>query len=153
MKPLIILIVVFLLAIIWTLVFHSTPGYFMAGRIAMTVMLIFTAVGHIKYADGMSMMIPKNIPLKKPLVYFTGILEIVAGVGLVRPAFTRMSAWILIAFFILILPANIYAAIKHVDYEKGTYQGPGPNYLWFRIPLQLFFIAWVYYFGILHAPR
>jgi hypothetical protein len=46
------------------------------------------------------------------------------------------------------LSANINAAIHKVDYEKATYEGPGISYLWFRIPLQLLFIAWVAYFGL-----
>jgi len=50
--------------------------------------------------------------------------------------------------FILILPANVYAAINKIDYEKGNYSGNGLKYLWFRIPLQIFFIEWVWYFGI-----
>ena len=32
-------------------------------------------------------------------------------------------------------------------YQNGTYTGNGINYLWFRIPLQIFFILWVYYFN------
>jgi len=55
----------------------------------------------------------------------------------------------LILFFILILPANILAALKKVDYQKGTNDGPGAGYLWFRIPLQIFFIAWVAWFSVL----
>jgi hypothetical protein len=34
------------------------------------------------------------------------------------------------------------------DYQKGTRDGSGTNYLWFRIPLQIVFILWVYYFGL-----
>jgi uncharacterized membrane protein len=40
---------------------------------------------------------------------------------------------------------NIYAATQHIDIEKGTFTGPTTPYLWFRIPLQLLFIGWVYY--------
>jgi uncharacterized membrane protein len=50
----------------------------------------------------------------------------------------------LIVFFVLLLPANINAAIKHIDYQKGTFEGQGLNYLWFRIPLQILFIVWTY---------
>ena len=45
---------------------------------------------------------------------------------------------------VLALPANIYAAIKRVDYQKATFNGSGANYLWFRIPLQILFIVWMY---------
>ncbi len=94
------------------------------------------------------MMLPGFIPFKKQLVYFTGIIEILAAVGLLLPRLQVITAWLLILFFVLILPANINAAIKRIDYEKGTYEGPGANYLWFRVPLQVFFIVWVYWFAI-----
>ena len=51
-------------------------------------------------------------------------------------------------FFIAVLSANINAAVQRIDYEKATYGGAGVGYLWFRIPLQLFFIAWVYAFAL-----
>jgi len=44
----------------------------------------------------------------------------------------------------MLLPANIYAALKHVDYQRGTFEGSGTNYLWFRVPLQVLFILWTY---------
>jgi uncharacterized membrane protein len=54
------------------------------------------------------------------------------------------AGWALILFFILVLPGNIKAAIHHIDYQKGTFDGYGPNYLWFRVPLQILFIGWTY---------
>jgi uncharacterized membrane protein len=45
----------------------------------------------------------------------------------------------------VMLPANVYAALHHIDYEKATTGGKGPGSLWFRVPLQFFFIAWVYF--------
>jgi uncharacterized membrane protein len=114
----------------------------------MSVMLLFTAIGHFKFADGMSKMIPDFIPAKKQIVYVTGLIEILAAIGLLVPSLYMLTGWLLIVFFILILPANINAALKQVDYEKGTNDGPGKAYLWFRIPLQVIFIAWVYLFAI-----
>ncbi len=148
MKPLIVLIVVFLLALLGTIVIDRDIDYFFSGRLAMAVMLLFTSVGHFKFTEGMSMMIPTFIPKRNLLVYITGIIEIVAAIGLLMPSISKLTGWFLIVFFVLLLPANIYAASKRVNYEKGTYDGPGPVYLWFRIPLQLFLIGWVYYFVI-----
>ena len=51
-------------------------------------------------------------------------------------------------FFILILPSNIYASVKKINYQKATLDGPGLSYLWFRMPLQVFFIGWVYFFNL-----
>lgn len=148
MKPLIVLIISFLTALstTWFLKGESIPE--IAGNAAMCIMMLFTSIGHFIYSKGMTMMIPDFIPAKRILVWITGIFEIVAALCLLMPTYRALTSYILIVFFILILPANIHAAIKKVDYEKGEYNGQGLSYLWFRVPLQLFFIAWVYYFGI-----
>ncbi len=117
----------------------------------MGVMLIFTAIGHFRFAEGMAMMLPASIPFRKPLVYFTGVIEVVVGFGLLLPTWRKLHGWLLILFLILVLPANIYASLKQVDYEKATYDGLGLSYLWFRVPLQIFFIVWVYFFAVLNA--
>ncbi len=148
MKPLFILLGAFVITLTATKLFTGYFDYDLSGRIAMSVMLLFTAIGHFKLTRGMTMMMPDFIPFKKELVYFTGVVEIVAAIGLLIPPLQQITAWLLIVFFIAILPANINAAIKHIDYEKGTDEGPGANYLWFRVPLQLLFIGWVYWFAI-----
>ena len=89
-------------------------------------------------------MIPKVIPFKVPIVYFTGVLEILLAIGLLTSQFKVVSAWILILFLVLMLPANIYAAFHNVNYQSATLDGNGLIYLWFRIPLQILFIAWIY---------
>jgi uncharacterized membrane protein len=92
-------------------------------------------------------MIPPVVPGKTFLVYLTGVAELALGIGLLFHSSRHLSGVVLIAFFVLLLPANIYAAQRHLDLEKATYSGPGPAYLWFRIPLQLLFIGWVIYFS------
>ena len=148
MKPLVVLITVFLLSLLITWLVTGIVNTDLSGRIAMAVMLVFTAIGHFKFHQGMTMMMPDFIPLKKELVYATGIFEIVAGVGLLIKETEYFTGIALIIFFLLILPANINAAIRKIDFEKGTYEGSGPGYLWFRIPLQVLFIWWAYWFAV-----
>ena len=114
----------------------------------MSIMLFFTAMAHVAFNKGMAMMLPSFIPFKKAVVYITGLIEVLAGVGLLVKPYRHTTAVLLVIFFILILPANVYAAIHKVDYEKSNYSGSDLKYLWFRIPLQIFFIEWVWYFGI-----
>lgn len=144
MKPLVVL---FITLAIGLLVTKLTGNYnpTLSAQIAMAVMLAFTAIGHFKFTHGMTMMIPAFIPFKKELVYLTGFIEITAAIGLLVPATRTVVAWLLVVFFILLLPANINAAVKHIDLEKGTFNGPGPKYLSFRVPLQILFIGWVYW--------
>lgn len=144
MKPLIVLLAVFIVSLLTTKFVRGNFEFALSGRIAMSVMLLFTAIGHFVFTKGMSMMLPDFIPYKTEVVYLTGIIEIAGAIGLFIPNFRILTAWLLIAFFILILPANIYAALKHIDYQKGTFDGNGLTYLWFRVPLQILFIIWTY---------
>lgn len=144
MKPLIVLLSVFSISLLVLKLIRGNYEFTSSGRIAMSVMLLFTAVAHFAFTKGMAMMLPDFIPYKTETVYLTGIIEIAAAIGLFIPSFRLITAWLLIAFFMLILPANIYSAIKQIDYQKGTFDGNGLTYLWFRIPLQILFIVWTY---------
>ncbi len=115
MKPLIILFAVFAGSLLTTKFVYGNFEFALSGRIAMSSMLLFTAIGHFAFTKGMSIKLPDFIPYKTEVVYLTGIIEIAAAIGLFIPIFQILTAWLLIAFFILILPANIYAAIKHID--------------------------------------
>ena len=121
MKPLIVLVVVFLISVITIKFIRGQYDFALSGRIAMSVMLVFTAVGHFVFTKGMSMMIPDFIPSRVAIVYLTGVIEIIVAIALLVPAWRVPAAWFVILFFILLLPANIYAAIKHIDYEKATF--------------------------------
>lgn len=144
MKPLVILLSCFIIAVVILKSVKKEYDFPLSGRLSMSVMLLFTAIGHFLYTEGMAMMLPEFIPFKRETVYLTGFIEIAAAIGLLLPNFRIITGWLLIVFFIMILPANIYAAVKHVDYQKAAYQGSGTAYLFFRVPLQLIFIIWTY---------
>jgi len=144
MAPLIVLLATFVLAVFAIRAIKKDYDLPLAARIAMSVMLLFTSIGHFIFTRGMTMMMPDFIPFKTQMVYFTGLLEILAAIGLHIPKLRVLTSWLLILFFVLLLPANINAALKHVDYQKGTFEGSGANYLWFRVPLQVLFIVWTY---------
>lgn len=144
MKPLIVLLTAFAVILLTTKIFRGNYEWTLSGRIAMSVMLLFTAIGHFAFTKGMSIMIPDFIPFKTATVYLTGAVEIILAIGLLLPNYQIFTGWLLIIFLILVLPANIYASIKHIDYQKATFDGNGLPYLWFRIPLQILFIVWTY---------
>ncbi|HSD08473.1 hypothetical protein [Flavobacterium sp.] len=145
MKPFIVLLSVFAISLLTIKLLEGNYQFALSARIAMSVMLLFTAIAHFAFTKGMAMMLPSSIPYKTEIVYLTGIIEIAAALGLLFPSISTLTGWLLIAFFILILPANIYAAIHHIDYQKGTFEGKRKSYLWFRVPLQILFIIWVYF--------
>lgn len=143
--PEIILIIVFAASVLLIKRSGGTFEFAAAARIGMTAMLIVTGIAHFVFTKGMTMMLPSFIPQKEMIIYATGVLEFAGAAGILLPGFRIRTGWLLIVFFILLLPANIYAAINHINLETAGYDGAGPAYLWFRIPLQIFFIAWVYY--------
>lgn len=146
MKPLIVLVVTFGFTLAASAIFCQNVNLALSGKVAIAAMLLFTTIGHFAFKKGMEMMIPKFFPYKSFIVFSTGIFEILAAICLFIKQIEHLTAFMLILFFILILPANIYASMKNVDYQKGTFDGKGLVYLWFRIPLQFFYIAWIYYF-------
>jgi uncharacterized membrane protein len=144
MKPLIILLLTFIICLFVIKFTRKEYDFALSARVAMSMMLVFTAIGHFVFTKGMSMMIPQFIPFKESFVCLTGIFEILLAIGLLIPKLKVISGWTLIIFLLLMLPANIYASINNVNYQKGTFDGNGLAYLWFRIPLQILFIIWTY---------
>ena len=144
MKPLIVLILSSVISLFIIKLIKKEYDFALSARIAMSIMLVFTAFGHFAFTKGMSMMIPKFIPFKESVIYLTGIFEILLAISLLIPKLRFISGWVLIIFFLLLLPANIYASIHKVNYQNGTFDGNGLLYLWFRIPLQILFIVWTY---------
>lgn len=149
MKPLILLLVSFILGISIAYILKGEPYLTFNGNLSMALMFCFTAIGHFKFRKGMTMMLPPNLPAREAAIFISGLAEIILGLALLVPSIRSVAAIVLIVMLVLMLPANIYAAIHRVNYEKGTYDGKGPSYLWFRIPMQLLLIAWLVYFSII----
>jgi len=145
MKPLILLLVVFLVAALVSRLLNGEIAWKFAGKLALSIMLLFTALGHFKFSEGMILMLPPALPFKSAIIFLTGVFEILLAVTIWIPVLVCISGWALIIFLVLLLPSNIYASIQHVNLEKADFTGPGPLYLLFRIPLQLLFIAWTYF--------
>ena len=149
MKLLSILFIAFLLALAGTRIFGSQWDFQFAGNFAMFVFMVFVGFSHFKFQKGMAMMIPDFFPAKLFWVYFTGIIEIVAGIGLLIPEIREMTAWLMILFFVVIFIANINAAQRKINIFKADFSGPGMKYLYTeRIPMQIILIFWTWFFGI-----
>ena len=115
------------------------------GRIALAVVMAFASVGTFIQTGPMSQMLPPWVPMRVPLVYATGVLELAVAAALLVPRFARPTGIFLIAYLILIFPSNVYAAIKRVP--MGGHAA-GPKYLRARAPLQIFLIAWTWWFAV-----
>ena len=146
MAPLIVLLVVFgILFGINKFLLKERLSLSFIGRASLSAMLVVTGIAHFTSPDLMIETMPEFLPLKKEIVYLTGVLELLAVVGLLINKLSKLTAIMLIIFFICILPANIVGSLKEVNLGGMQY---GMMYLLFRIPLQILFILWAYYFGV-----
>jgi len=93
----------------------------------------------------MIQMLPASVPMRVPIVYASGVFELLASVAILIPSASRQTGILLCIFLLLILPSNIYAAVQRVDFGG---HGAGPTYLLVRVPLQLFLVGWIYWFAI-----
>ena len=149
MSPLIFLLATFvLLYLLDRFALGRRLGLSFIGRASMAVMLIVTGISHFTSTDAMVAMMPDFMPAKRELVYFTGVCELAAVVGLLWEKTARLASILLIVFFVLVLPAHIAGSLKSVNFGGMDY---GPWYLLFRVPLQIFFIWWVWYFVLKRA--
>ena len=101
MKPLIVLITTFLISVVVLKIRAKQIDYRFTGRIAMACMLLFTAIGHFAFTDGMAVMVPDFLPFKSKMVLITGYLEVLFALGLLLPKYKRLTGILLILFLLL----------------------------------------------------
>ena len=113
--------------------------------ICIGIVFIVARIGHFVMTEAMVKMFFDFVPFKLELVLISGVFELVLGAMLIRGTqFDKQLGIALFVFLVLALPLNIKAAFN----ESGL-GAKGPNYLYFRIPLQLFWMAWISRFIIL----
>ncbi len=116
---------------------HALASWQDSARYALVLMFVFTASAHFnKMKHDLARMIPAYFPKPLAIVYITGVLELLGAAGLMFPQFRRLAGICLIALLIGMFIANINAAQKDV-----TLRGKPPTQLWLRAPMQVLFIA------------
>ncbi|MEV4542285.1 DoxX family protein [Micromonospora echinaurantiaca] len=111
---------------------------------ALAIMLVMTASAHFVPAgvtvmpthDDLVRMVPPAVPFPSAAVYLTGVLELLGALGLVIPRTRRAAGYCLALLFVVMLPANIYAATADVPFADEP-----ASPLWQRIPEQILYIA------------
>lgn len=89
--------------------------------------------------------VPRFLPLRREIVYASGVVEILCGLSLISRRSRSAGAWLTMIVLLLIFPANVQMALD------GPRPGSGFPFnsaaaLWLRLPLQVLFIAWAYSF-------
>jgi uncharacterized membrane protein len=121
-----------------------------AGRLGIALVFFLGALGHFVMAEPMSHMIPPQVPYRYEITLASGVLEAALGVAAAMNLWPGRLGWVLVAFFVLVFPLNVYAAIERVPF--GGHEA-GPQYLLIRTPLQMLFIGWTYRFFLRREPQ
>jgi uncharacterized membrane protein len=130
--------------ILSTLLARAAVPWREAVRIGLATMFAFTAASHfssLKY--DLAAMIPPPFTGSLPLIYLTGILELAGAIGLMSQHTRPAAAWGLLALLVVMFPANVYAALAGVNLG-----GSPATELWLRTPLQIFWIAALWWSAI-----
>ncbi|HVF32935.1 MAG TPA: MauE/DoxX family redox-associated membrane protein [Acidimicrobiales bacterium] len=79
------------------------------GRLALAALLVVTGVLHFVVPEPYVRIIPRVLPddWARPLVYASGVAEIVGG-GLL---FRRRAGWFVVALLVALFPANVQMAL------------------------------------------
>ena len=146
--PIVMLVLMLAPYLVFSLLSMATHRDFDARRaasIGLTLLFIFTGVGHFIETLPMSQMLPPWIPARVLLIYLTGVLEFGIAIGFLFGKFRYSTGWVAAAVLVLFFPGNIYAAINHIPMGGHAW---GPVYLLIRAPLQAIIVLWVYWFTI-----
>ncbi|MSP19094.1 MAG: hypothetical protein EXR74_05940 [Bdellovibrionales bacterium] len=106
----------------------------------MSLLLWVAGVLHLISPEVFLPAMPSYLPFHLPLIYLTGILELMAAVGLGIKKYRRVTGFSLVAYFIAILPAHFHIAIHSVSLFGIT----DPVVLWGRLLFQSVLIYGAY---------
>eukprot|EP01139_Manchomonas_bermudensis_P012149 Amastigsp_a345709_57.p4 type:complete len:120 gc:universal Amastigsp_a345709_57:412-53(-) len=103
---------------------------------------VFAGVMHFVSPKFYVNIMPKWMPLKKESVFWSGVVEVVLGCGLLSESLRSMSAMLIVAMLLgpfMIVHVNML--VRASDYPKVSH-----NFLVIRVVAQFFLIAWAYSF-------
>lgn len=116
---------------------HALAGWYTPLRFALAGMFFLTASAHWgKRRPDLVRMVPPSFPRPDLIVTLTGVLEMVAAVGLLVPRLAPLSAAGLSLLLLALFPANVHAARAGVTIAGRPATALGPRTL-----LQLVFLG------------
>jgi uncharacterized membrane protein len=122
----------------------STTKRVMMGLLSF--ILAGTGFMHLLWPAFFVAIIPPGLPNPEWLNVIAGLAEIVLGVFLLEPRVRVFAAWGIIALAIAVFPANVYVALENVGLPDGE-PGTGNAIVnWVRLPFQLLFVAWAWWY-------
>jgi uncharacterized membrane protein len=104
-------------------------------------LFIAAGINHFIRPDMYLKIMPPYLPWPLFLQYVAGFFEILLGILVLIPRYSRLAAWGLIALLIAVFPANIQMALNPDQYPEFS-----PMAIYLRLPLQFVIIAWAWWY-------
>ena len=115
-------------------------------KVLFAILFITAGILHFINPDFFVRIVPPVLPAPLFIVYLSGFFEIVLGILLLIPKFSRRAAFGLIALLIAVFPANIYMALNPQNFAEYN-----PLALYLRLPIQFLLMAWAFWFTKVEA--
>jgi uncharacterized membrane protein len=108
----------------------------------MALLLLSAGAMHFLYAPSFVQIVPPFVPWPVGMVYVSGVVELLLGVGLMLPRLSRSAALGVVLLLVAVFPANVYHWLA--DVHVNGWPAPGWYHL-VRIPAQGLLIAWAFW--------
>ena len=150
MAPLFVLVIsLLLLRGLGSLGIRRLSSWREAGLVAVAITFVFTGATHFTgMKHDYAAMLPSPLSGSLGIIYLTGVLQIAGAVGLLASRTRRLAGICLVLLLLAMFPGNVYAALNEVPFR-----GAPPTPLWLRTPIQLFFIAMVWWTSVGKPPE
>lgn len=95
----------------------SSPAVKAVLRWTLAGFMVFAGIGHLVSADAFLGQVPTWLPLRMPIVWASGVVEIMLGLSLALSSgeWRRRSGWALALFLLAVFPGNLYQAIAGTE--------------------------------------
>ncbi len=108
----------------------------------MVALYVAAGINHFANTSIYMDIMPPWVPYHLPMVYISGVCEIVLGLLLLPLATRRIAAWGIILLLIAVFPANVQTCINNSNTHDLRF--------WIsvaRLPLQLVLIRWAWLYA------
>ena len=106
---------------------------------ALAILMIAAGITHFVKTRSYLRIVPQFLTLRKGIVLFSGLVELVAGIGLCMPAYRHRAAVLVMALMVLFLPLHIW------DISRDRPAMGSRRLALIRLPIQFLLIAWAWY--------
>lgn len=111
-----------------------------ASALVQGIFYVLAGRAHFTNPDFYLKIMPPYLPWHRELVFWSGVAEVVLGLGMLVPATRVWAAWGIMALLVAVFPANVY----HLTSGGAGMDIPAWA-LWLRLPFQGVFLAWAYW--------